>query len=209
MSKICTKCGEEKLLEEFLSDKRNKDGKQSCCICCNKKYTKNHAIEISIRRKIRDKNNRKELSARQKECRKKCPWKNTFGHIKDRCRNPNHKFFKHYGGRDIKCLITVDELKQLWFRDKAYLMNRPTIDKKDNNGNYTFKNCRYIENVENCSKNKRKPVNQYDLSGKFIKTWNSAAEIERELGYNNSGISKVCLGQQKTTNGFIWRFKNG
>lgn len=37
----------------------------------------------------------------------------------------------------------------LWFRDKAYKMVKPSIDRKDANKNYTIDNCRYIELKEN------------------------------------------------------------
>jgi len=66
---------------------------------------------------------------------KKYPWKHRLVLIKLRCNNPQDKAYKWYGKRGIKCLITEEEIKKLWFRDKAYLMLRPTIDRKDNNGN--------------------------------------------------------------------------
>lgn len=73
------------------------------------------------------------------------PWRDTFTGIKQRVTNPNYKCFHRYGGRGIKCLITVDELKELWFRDKAYRMKRPSIDRIDNDGHYEKSNCRYLE----------------------------------------------------------------
>lgn len=45
-SKVCTKCGEEKLLDEFWSSKRAKDGKLSKCKDCLKKWRNEHADEI-------------------------------------------------------------------------------------------------------------------------------------------------------------------
>ena len=52
-----------------------------------------------------------------------------------------------------------------------------------------------------------KPINQYDLSGELIKEWKSAAEVERILGYKAENISAACLGKQKSSNFFIWKFK--
>lgn len=51
-----------------------------------------------------------------------------------------------------------------------------------------------------------KPVAQYSLDGKLIKIWDSATEIERELGYFHGNIGKCCLGKYKTSNGYIWKF---
>ena len=49
-----------------------------------------------------------------------------------------------------------------------------------------------------------KQVNQYDLKGNFIKTWNSATDINKELGYDISFIRKCCNGKRKQAYGFIW-----
>lgn len=48
-------------------------------------------------------------------------------------------------------------------------------------------------------------VIQYDLSGKEIKKWKSAADVERVLGILSENISGVCLKKQKTAGGYIWR----
>jgi len=143
--------------------------------------------------------------------RKKYPWKSVFSSIKQRCNNPKTKQYKHYGKRGIKCLITEDEVKQLWYRDKAYKMKCPSIDRKENNDNYCLENCRFIEFAENVAERNirvcSKPVNQYDLENHFIKNWKSQVEIRRVLRFDQSHISQVCLGKRKTAYGFIWKFK--
>jgi len=55
---------------------------------------------------------------------------------------------------------------------------------------------------------KPKAVCQYSRTGIFIKEWKSGREIERELGFYSSGISRCCRGIKKGMHGFIWRFKN-
>lgn len=49
-------------------------------------------------------------------------------------------------------------------------------------------------------------VNQYTLSGEFVKEWVSTNSIERELGYNHGYISKCCTGKRNLAYGFIWRY---
>ena len=53
-----------------------------------------------------------------------------------------------------------------------------------------------------------KKINQYDKSGKYIETWESAAYVEKTLGFKGSNIGKVCLGKCLTAYGFIWKFYN-
>ena len=49
-------------------------------------------------------------------------------------------------------------------------------------------------------------INQYDLEGNLIKTWNTMGEIKRELGISHCMISDCCRGIQKTSGGFIWKY---
>lgn len=147
----------------------------------------------------------------EKEHYKKYPWKLIIKRIKLRCNNPNSDSYKYYGERGIECRITVEELKFLWFRDKAYNMKKPSIDRKENNDHYQLDNCRFIELSDNIAeKNRRnlsKSVLQYDLQGNFIKEWNSTREIERELGINHAGIVLCIQDKLKTSGGYKWRYK--
>jgi len=85
--------------------------------------------------------------------------------IKQRCNNPSASGYKYYGGRGIGCLITVTEIIKLWFRDKAHLMKKPSIDRINNDGHYCLDNCRFIELSENVKKshidrkNRKKVIN--------------------------------------------------
>lgn len=49
-------------------------------------------------------------------------------------------------------------------------------------------------------------VNQYDLNGNFIKTWNSMLEAERELKIWATNISSACRGIYKSTGGYKWSY---
>ena len=52
----------------------------------------------------------------------------------------------------------------------------------------------------------RKPVEQYDICGSYIRTWISISEAVRQTGICQSAISQCCNGKYKTAGGFIWRF---
>ena len=50
-----------------------------------------------------------------------------------------------------------------------------------------------------------KPVNQYDLNGNFIKKWNGAIVVERELGIHGESIARCCMGKQRAAKGYTWK----
>ena len=77
------------------------------------------------------------------------PWNKTLCYIRLRCNSKPAINYSRYGAVGIKCLITSEELKFLWNRDNAGDMKKPSIDRINSKGNYTLKNCRYIEHSEN------------------------------------------------------------
>jgi hypothetical protein len=181
-TKVCSKCGIEKFLSEFPPDNRNKDKRAACCREC-----KNLLENIK---------------------HKRFPWIKTLYDIKQRCNNPNNKFYKYYGGRGIKCLITAEELKYLWFRDKAYLLNRQSIDRIDNNGDYCLENCRYIELSENSKRinnsSKYKKIIQLDLNGKIVKEWESIISAANGNKITAMCISRCVRGERLTHHQSRW-----
>lgn len=48
-------------------------------------------------------------------------------------------------------------------------------------------------------------VYQYDLNGKFIKKWSSAAEAAEKLGFKNNGITRCLRGERFKYKEFIWK----
>lgn len=49
-------------------------------------------------------------------------------------------------------------------------------------------------------------INQYDLEGNYIKTWESIVDAEHKYGNNNSAIHAACIGKNKTAYNFQWRY---
>lgn len=75
-------------------------------------------------------------------------------------------------------------------------------------------NCNYGTRNERISKNninnekRNKKVNQYDLQGNFIKTWNSIKEVSETLKICKSHIGCCCKGiyGRKTSGGYKWKY---
>lgn len=51
-----------------------------------------------------------------------------------------------------------------------------------------------------------KRVNQYDLKGNLIKQWRCIRDINRELNYASTNISRCCKRNLRTAYGYIWRY---
>lgn len=52
-------------------------------------------------------------------------------------------------------------------------------------------------------------VNQYNLNGDFIKTFNTISEAAKSVGLKSiSGITNACVGLSKTSKGYIWKYAN-
>lgn len=97
---------------------------------------------------VRQRGNKAILASRLRY-QKDNPWVVTLTKINYRCNDSKCDKFKYYGGKGIKNLLTLQDLKFLWNRDKASDMKWPSIDRIDSSSNYQLDNCRYIEQSEN------------------------------------------------------------
>ena len=127
--KICGKCKKEKSVTCFYRaiNSRWKDKLQWACKDCD-------LIRVKLI---------------QKQRYQKSPWLMNYELAKKRCANTNSAAYKNSGR---KFLLSKDEVKELWDRDNAISMKVPSIDRINNDGNYEFSNCRFIEKSENTSK---------------------------------------------------------
>lgn len=87
----------------------------------------------------------------RKLLKKSKPWLIVLQNIRCRLANSVSKVGSESKHRKNKayCFInnylTGKDIKFLWFRDKAYLMKRPSIHKKNNKNHYTLDNCKFLE----------------------------------------------------------------
>ena len=93
--------------------------------------------------------NKEKLVNQARVYRKLNPWVICLANINQRCYNSKRVGYKYYGGKGIKNYLSSKDIKYLWFRDKAYLLKKPSIDRINSNKSYTMDNCRFIEMVEN------------------------------------------------------------
>lgn len=62
--------------------------------------------------------------------------------------------------------------------------------------------------LDGLSKKYKKIVLQYDLNGNLIREWDGIVDIVNELGYNSGNIASNCRGLNKSSSGYIWRYKD-
>ena len=72
--------------------------------------------------------------------------------------------------------------------------------------------CTRRENLNHGTRSERsaktlsKPICQYTLDEKIVKTWASLTEVKRKTGFSQGNISEVANGNRKTAYGFIWKY---
>lgn len=84
------------------------------------------------------------------------PLMNIWSTMKNRCDNPNHIGYHNYGGRGI---VVCDKWKEYinfynWAMENSWQKGL-TVDRKNNDGNYSPTNCRLITQKENCRNTSR------------------------------------------------------
>lgn len=144
-------------------------------------------------------------SEQHKRYKEKYPWMVSYIQAKQRCTNKNNPGYKWYGLKGIKFLLSKEDVKYLWFRDRAWELKEPSIDRENNDGDYTVENCRFIEGRINYGKDKVIRIAQYFKDGTLIKVWESQKAISEQLGIHQTYISKTINGRLKSTFGFIFK----
>lgn len=100
-------------------------------------------------------------------------------HMRERCQNPNSKYYSHYGGRGIKVCERwsgpnnfPNFLKDMGMKPQG----KHSIDRIDVNGDYTPENCRWATDLQQ-ARNTRTNIT---FNGKCMKEW----ALENSLPYS-------------------------
>ena len=138
----------------------------------HQRYLENKQKALEYNRKWREEN-RERYNERARLRRKKWKFYGTkrgkccriLNAIRARCKNPKQKGYENYGGRGIKCLLSIDDVMFLRERDGATNMEKASLHRINNDGDYTLENCRYLELKEHAKLNHRRNVEK-DLTVK-------------------------------------------
>ena len=88
--------------------------------------------------------------------------------------------------------------------------NLPQVNHKDENKennclqNLEWCDCKYNNNYGTRNERHKKPILQYTLDGEFVREWQSATDVGKNV---NDGICKCLKGKTKSAYGYLWKYK--
>ena len=102
-----------------------------------------------------------------------------------------------YNNKNKLVFKVLEVCKNYLEREQYYL------DKIDN----LYNVCKVAGSTKGLESTRKLKIDQYTLSGNYIKTWESLQEIMTAFNLSSSSkISMVCNGKRNVTQGFIWRY---
>jgi hypothetical protein len=123
---------------------------------------------------------------------------NIWNGIKVRCYNKNRKDYYRYGGRGI---VMCDKWKNnpesfiKWALNNGY-RDDLQIDRIDNDGPYSPKNCRFVTHVENMRNSTTTKLNEIlvaEIRGQYKTKRFIQKDLAKMYGVNQACISKIIL----------------
>lgn len=125
--------------------------------------------------------------------------------MRERCRNPSNTAYCRYGGRGV----SVCDRWQVFENFYADMGDPPpgmTIDRVDNNGNYTKENCRWATRKEQANNTRRNvvvdtPGGQVSMkdAAKIVGITYAAMQKRRALGMSGAELMSPRYGRLTTS----------
>lgn len=106
------------------------------------------------------------------------PEYNTWCGMRSRCYDTSHEAYSDYGGRGITVCKRWRDSFEAFFADMGNRPEGTSLDRQNNNSNYTPKNCRWLE-IPKQNLNQRSNVRL-----RFLGKTQTASEWSKELGIN-------------------------
>lgn len=145
-----------------------------------------------------------------------------YNHQIERCKTRNHEMPSYTRIEFQNWLHSHKDFEKLynnWVKSGYLKEEKPSVDRLDDYKSYTFDNIQLITWKENNKKAREdtkigklhkatRQIDQFDIDGTFIKTYMSIAIASRETNSNPKAISECLSGRAKTSNKFIWKYKN-
>ena len=99
--------------------------------------------------------------------------------MRARCRNQNKQDFKNYGGRGIKVCDRWINSFENFIEDMGLCPENLTIERIDNDGNYSPENCRWGTRKEQALNRRSNNILTHEGVSKTISEWAEMLNVER------------------------------
>lgn len=209
-SKVCSKCGEEKPMEDFYADCSAKKGYKSACKECIKKAMAECTKKAMAENKKTDSAN---LYAKIKRGRNKLEQEGAGEitlEIYDYFSSMGHPFtFKEMksimpeiieASRNNKVLTKITEIEQRYgLSSDDYIVDMKKELQEDRKLANVFKT--------DWGSGATRPINQLTLDGELIRTFPSIKEASAHVGAEYTSNIHLCVtGVGQSAHGYIWEY---
>lgn len=129
----------------------------------------------------------------KKKDRNELPWRRAYSNIRNRCNyNLQHKT-EFYNGKGIKCKITPSELKEIFYRDKAWEFKVPSVDRKNPEGDYDKENVQWIDFDDNRAQRLMNNPYRKEIGEKLQQYLNKEFENNKWPSYVRRAFFRKCI----------------
>jgi len=164
-------CGSEKIISAGSLTR----GATRSCGCLAKEETKKH-------------NSTHGMSSK--------PEYKTWVRMKTRCYNKKEKNYSDYGGRGIKICKRWRESFDNFYVDMGEMpQGKSSIDRIDNNGDYTPDNCRWADNYEQARNKRSVPMIEYSGENRCLAEWSEITGIKKSTIHMRINTYKWTIGR--------------
>ena len=117
----------------------------------------------------------------------------------------------YHKNKILKCIEDKDGYLYVNNPNNYLYINHKDENKKNNNiNNLEWCTIKYNNNYGTCQKRKgnsrKRKINQYDLNGNFIKTWDSATDISKKYNITKQSIVSCCRNKSKMCMNYKWQY---